>query len=467
MHVVMFADQHLESLGGAQVSMRLQKRFLERAGHLVTVVAPRMHRPAPDDGAYLDLPSIAITPDREYALTWPGARTDRFVDAELGARLPVDVVHVQGDFWGALIGHRYAARHGLPVVHTMHNRVDVGIEATAPFPTLVLRVLNAWARRALRGAEVRRNASISQSLRRDLRDSLDSASSATGTVSPAKAPGGAAAPARAVGADATGADAAPASAAGAPGAAATRTRSADGWAYLRRFARLSRAVTAPSGHFARRLESHGVAPEAAGVDVIWNGIDDDILDSALAAGPAARHPGRPRFVWLGRMSPEKRLLPFLEAVAASGIDAEVEIIGGGAQLRAAQKLVAERRPVASVVFSGRLSYAETLARLSASDAVVQTSIGFETQGMTVFEAASLGTPAVVSDPDIASELGGGVWAVPDASTSALADTLRRAAADIASGTPVAVDATIAERFRQSSRTAAMVRVYERAVSAGR
>ncbi|OZD56410.1 hypothetical protein CH252_05445, partial [Rhodococcus sp. 06-1477-1B] len=28
-----------------QVSMRLQKRFLERAGHVVTVVAPRLHRP--------------------------------------------------------------------------------------------------------------------------------------------------------------------------------------------------------------------------------------------------------------------------------------------------------------------------------------------------------------------------------------------------------------------------------------
>ena len=33
MHVVMFGDQHVESLGGAQVSMRLQRRFLERAGH--------------------------------------------------------------------------------------------------------------------------------------------------------------------------------------------------------------------------------------------------------------------------------------------------------------------------------------------------------------------------------------------------------------------------------------------------
>ena len=100
-------------------------------------------------------PSIAITPDREYALSWPGARTDRFVDAALAARPPVDVVHVQADFWGALTGHRFAARHGLPVVHTMHNRVDVGIQATAPLPRLVLRVLNAWQRRSLEGRSLR------------------------------------------------------------------------------------------------------------------------------------------------------------------------------------------------------------------------------------------------------------------------------------------------------------------------
>lgn len=427
MHVVMFADQHLESLGGAQVSMRLQKRFLERAGHVVTVVAPRLHRDAPTDAAYLDLPSIAITPDREYALTWPGARTDRFVDAEMGARLPVDVVHVQADFWGAFIGHRYAARHGLPVVHTMHNRVDVGIEATAPFPRLVLRALNAWARRVL----PRVNA----------------------FASPANAqrPGGGSRESASGGPDAT-----------VPGA--DGRGGADGWAYLRRLASLSRAVTAPSSHFARRLEGHGVTPA---VDVIWNGIDDEVLDAALATEAPARRPGRPRFIWIGRMSPEKRVLPFLEAVIASGIDAEVEIVGGGAQLRAARRVVERGIPRATVTFAGRLPYAETLRRLADADAVVQTSIGFETQGMTVFEAASLGTPAVVCDPDIAQELGSGTWPVTDATVPALSDTLRRAAADITAGTSVEPDPSIAERFRQSSRSAAMVEVYRRAVSAGR
>jgi glycosyltransferase involved in cell wall biosynthesis len=439
-HVVFFGDQHLESLGGAQVSMRLQRRFLERAGHTVTVVAPRMHLPRPNaaDPAYLDLPSVPITLDREYSLTWPGARTDRWLDAAMRSRPPVDVVHVQADFWGAFIGHRFAARHELPVVHTMHNRVDVGIAAVAPAPRLVLGALNLWERRALAGvpplaavrppdarpplAGFRRNAPFSDESAAILRN------------------------------------------------AAHPPTGGDGWAYLRRFAERADAVTAPSGHFARRLEAHGVLPagapvDAAAVDVIWNGIDDDVLDTALATGPAVRADGAARFVWVGRMSPEKRLLPFLEAVSLSGIEAHVEVIGGGGQLRAAERLLARRGTTASVVFAGRLPYAETLRRLAAADAVVQTSIGFETQGMTVFEAASLGTPAVVSDPDIAGELGVGAWTPADGSVSALADTLRAAAADIATGAAPVPDPTVAERFRQSSRTAAMVAVYERVTAA--
>ncbi|WP_203136647.1 glycosyltransferase [Microbacterium sp. JZ31] len=399
MHIVMFADQHVETLGGAQVSTRLQRRYLERAGHTVTIVAPRRHgaRAAikADDPGYLDLPSIPVTPDREYALSWPGRAADRVVDAEMARRPQADLVHVQADFWGAFLGYRYAARHGLPVVHTMHNRVDVGIEATAPFPGLVLRALNGWRRAALRGR-----------------------------------------------------------AGGAP-------TGVDGWAYLRGLARGAEAVTAPSGHFARRLEAHRVFSP---VDVVWNGIDDDLLDRVRAEAPDVRAPGVPRFVWLGRMSPEKRLLPFLEALAEADVACEVEVIGGGAQLAAARKLVAQHR--LAVRFAGKLPYDEVLRRIAAADALVQTSIGFETQGMTPFEAASLGTPAVISDPDIADEIGTGVWRVDAPADEpgrirALAATLRRAAADIAAGTAPAPDPEMPAKFRQSSRTAAMVLVYER------
>ncbi|MFY9713539.1 MAG: glycosyltransferase family 4 protein [Microbacterium sp.] len=404
MHIVFFGDQHLNSLGGAQVSMRLQREFLERAGHTVTVVAPRMHGARAGDGdpAYLDLPSMPITLDREYSMSWPGRRIDRFLDRVLSRRPPVDLVHVQADFWGAFIGHRYAHRHGIPVVHTMHNRVDVGIAAVTPLHRPVLALLNAWRRRALR----------------EIADPV---------------------------------------------------AGRDGWAYLRGLAAGAAAVTAPSTHFAHRLEQNGVFEP---VDVVWNGIDDDVRAATLAAAPSERAPGRPRFVWLGRMSPEKRLLPFLEAFVASGVDAELEIIGGGAQRAAAEKIVAEHP---SVRFSGRLTYPQTLARIAAADALVQTSIGFETQGMTPFEAATLGTPSVISDPDIAAELGGGLWAVPEASarsgpereaqrSAALAETLRRAASDIAGGTAPTPLPEVATAFLQSSRTAAMIAVYVRVLS---
>jgi len=405
MHILFFGDQHAESLGGAQVSMRLQRKYLERAGHTVTIVAPRMHAErarlagAEDDPGYVDLPSIPITADREYSLTWPGRRTDRFLDRALTRRPPVDLVHVQADFWGAYIGHRFAHRHGIPAVHTMHNRVDVGIAAVTPLHKPVLGALNLWRRTALRGI-------------------------------------------------------------------GTQPHAADGWAYLAGIAAESRAVTAPSGHFARRLEEHGVF---GSVDVIWNGIDDEVREQVLAAAPAERIPGRPRFIWLGRMSPEKRLLPFLEAVVASDVDADIEIVGGGGERRAAERIAARAgRP--GIHFAGRVGYAEVLARIAAADAVVQTSIGFETQGMTPFEAATLGTPTVVSDPDIAGELRGGLWAVPDvgadepARVAALADTLRIAAADIAAGRAPEPDPQVAADFRQSSRTAAMLQVYERAIA---
>ncbi|GGH44172.1 glycosyltransferase [Microbacterium album] len=405
MHIVMFADQHVETLGGAQVSLRLQRRYLERAGHLVTIVAPRRHGPraavAADDPGYVDTPSLPLSLDREYSFSVPGRAADAIVDRALAARPRPDLVHVQADFWEGFLGYRFAARHGVPAVHTMHNRVDVGIAAIAPvFPGLVLGGLNAWRRLALRGL-----------------------------------PGGA-------------------------------VRGADGWAHLRGLAAGAAAVTAPSAHFARRLEQHGVF---RAVDVVWNGIDDELLDRVLASGRGEPRTGPPRFVWLGRMSPEKRLLPFLEAVAAAGAPCAVEVIGGGGQLRAARRLVARRGLERTVRFAGRLPYEETLRRIARADALVQTSIGFETQGMTPFEAASLGTPAIVSDPDIAAEFAAGVWRVEPRDDEpgrirALAEALRRAAAEIEQGAAPAPDPGIAAKFRQSSRTDAMLAIYRRVLA---
>lgn len=394
LHVVMFGDQHVETSGGAQVAMRLQRKYLERAGHTVTVVAPARHgreRPNMSDPAYVDVPSIGVPRDYEYAGVWPGRRVERAVDLGIarrvgrdGARIP-DLVHVQADYWGAVLGYRFAERARVPVVHTMHNRVDAGFAATVPLAGLALAGLNLARRALLPG---------------------------TGGGS-------------------------------------------DAWAYLRGISARAAAVTAPSGHFARRLERHGVRDR---VEVVWNGIDDDVLASLARPEPSGA------LVWVGRMSPEKRLLPLIEAYAASGIDLPLDVVGGGFEWEDAWRL-AERRGVHDRVrFLGRLGYDETLARIAASTALVQTSIGFETQGMTPFEAAQLGTPSIVSDPDIADEMGGGLWRVRPADGEperirALADALREAAADIARGALPEPSERVRREFVQSSRTEAMLEVY--------
>lgn len=396
LHVVFFGDQHAETAGGAQIAMRLQRKFLERAGHTVTIVAPRRHGrglAGMQDQAYIDLPSAPVPADPEYSIVWPGRRADRAIDRGVARRVtahgaPVpDLVHVQADFWGAVLGYRFARRARLPVVHTMHNRVDVGIAATVPFPTIAVRALNAWRRRAL----------------------------------PGSGPG------------------------------------SDGWAYLRGIATGASAATAPSGHFARRLEEHDVFEP---VDVIWNGIDDDVLRDLPTPDASGA------LVWVGRMSAEKRLLPFLQAYSASRIDMPVEIVGGGFQRDEAERYVRARGLSDRVRFLGRLSYPDTLARIAAASALVQTSIGFETQGMTPFEAAQLGTPSVISDLDIADEMGGGVWRVSPGQTETarireLATVLRNVERDVRRGSAPEPSPRVRREFVQSSRTEAMLGVYRR------
>ena len=99
-------------------------------------------------------------------------------------------------------------------------------------------------------------------------------------------------------------------------------------------------------------------------------------------------------------------------------------------------------------------------------ALVRTSIGFETQGLTPFEAAALGTPTIFSDPQIADDVAvSPEWRVADESVSALAATLRDAVAQL-SAEPggLRVPESEAQRFLQSSQTSVMLALYERALS---
>jgi 1,2-diacylglycerol 3-alpha-glucosyltransferase len=393
MHILAFTDQHAQSLGGVQVSLRLQRKFLQRLGHEFTIVAPRLHRSHERDEHDISLPSWPITKDREYSASWPGRRAVQRVIAALEGRKPVDVIHIQGDFWGALLGYRVARILDVPVVHTMHNNVDKGTRAVTPLAPVLFAGLNVWRRMLL-------------------------------------------------------------------GPAHSRQRGA--WKYLHALAKNATVVTAPSQHFSRELIRHGVA---ASVAVTPTGVDDDVVDVTLAALEKKREPhSEPTFVWLGRMSHEKRILQLLKAITLAGVDARFELYGSGLLRDEVSAFIRSNALEGKVVQRGAVSYEDALLAIAKADALIQTSVGFETQGMTVFEASALGTPSVLSDPNIADDLDAAVcWRVADTSVIALAEAIRAAALDL-SHDRLRIPNDDANRFRQSVQTARIVDVYESSIT---
>lgn len=407
MHVLIVTDQHPESLGGVQVAIRLQRKYLERLGHRVTIVAPALHRSgydtnAPDRAAYIDLPSRPITRDREYGISWPGARTDRVLASALAGLPALDLVHIQGDFWGAMIGLRAARGLKVPVVHTMHNHVDEGTRAVVPFPfvaQIVFAGLRAW-RWVVLGR---------------VRGGVD------------------------------------------------RT-SRGAWRYLAELAAEAAVVTAPSHHFARLLEDRGACAE---VRVTPGGVDDEVIAAALAE--PRRERTRPKLVWLGRMSQEKRVLEFIDAIAQSGIDADVTLHGAGLLLPKVCERVAALGLTDRVQLAGPVPYVGALSAMHDADALVQTSIGFETQGLTPFEAAALGTPTIFSDPNIAADVAvSPAWVADGSEIGDLAAVLRAAVNELSAGlagsSPVRVAPDAGAQFLQSRRMRDMVVAYESALA---
>lgn len=388
MHIAFFSDQHPATLGGLQVSLGLQRKYLEAAGHTVTVCAPQARRlPSPRHSR----PHDVLVPSQQFgdhAFYFPGLRSDRMTDATFSTLPPVDVVHVQADVWGAWSGYRFARRYGLPVVHTMHSNVEVGLPAVVPFARAGFRLLYAQQQKHLRTGPVR-----------------------------------------------------------------------DMAGYVRAFSQAADTLIVPSSHFAQRLRAHGVEED---FHIVPTGVDDDQVGSVLAQ-PRLPRP-RPVLLWPGRVSKEKQLDDMIRAFALSGLDAELHVYGTGPDLQRCQMLSEQLRVDHRVRFRGTVAHDTMLKAMRQADAVVQSSLGFETQGLTVYEAIAVGTPALVRDPNIAQELPE-LWHQPvaDSSIDALAVGLQKLPALFAGGEVSGLRGTHSQ-FSQSRLTARIIKIYQRTLA---
>lgn len=354
MHIVFFLDQHIDSPGGAQGSARLQRKYLERLGHTVSICSPQ-----PDGNqwrpAEVVLPSRKLQADGVYRAIIPTKRLARDMEQQLLALPAIDIIHLQGDFSSVLLGVWFARRHAIPTVLTYHTNLPAGLDATlSPLQKqLVMGGMGVFAKQF-----------IGSSL-------------------------------------------------------ATAWQLRDPAAFQAELGRHVDLRTAPSQHFARLLEQRGVP---APVHVVSNGIDDDLVATVESISPR-----EPVIVWAGRMSAEKRPLEFLEAVAESGTHAMVDMYGQGTLYEAVKEKVAALHLEQQVVLHGHVSHEELFAVLAKSSILVQSSVGFETQGMTLFEATTFGVHVVVSDPDLVEGLAEGEYTLArHESVSALAEALSTA-----------------------------------------
>jgi len=212
-------------------------------------------------------------------------------------------------------------------------------------------------------------------------------------------------------------------------------------------------ILAPSRHFARVLVERGVSDRNGGKPVIVpTGVDDDVI--ATVVKPRSTEGAAARVVWVGRFSAEKRPVEFCEALAHVKRDSLGVLVGSGT-LRAE----AERIAPTGTVFTGPLAYADALREIAGADVLVQSSYGFETQGMTVTEALALGTAVVVVDPDIANELPADrVTVSVDLSPAALAAAIESAIDE--SRRNNAHTPLNSANFMQSSLTAQTIDLYD-------
>jgi len=369
MHVALFTDLHPATFGGAQISVDTQRRALEHLGHQVTVFAPPLAKTPDPDPCVVELRPVPVIASLarflgrydDYVFVWPSNANRALIDQAFLVREPIDIVHTQGDLGVAIAGLEAARRHGIPVVQTKHTRYDAYFEQAASAPLLLAMVVSRMQKPCL--------------TREFSFKSVEES-------------------------------------------AAARLA----WRFMVAHAQAVDHTIIPTRHFAQALAERGVNRP---MSVISNGIDDNVIDRAMAAEIVRPSESEPLgLIWCGRLSSEKRVVAAIEAV--SQVDGcTLDIYGAGVLEASIRKAIESAGLSARIRLRGRVDHEECLKAMRSSGALLFTSYGFDTQGLVLLEAAAMSLPTIYCDPDLGETVpdGGGLLTA-DPSPGAIAAAIR-------------------------------------------
>lgn len=179
--------------------------------------------------------------------------------------------------------------------------------------------------------------------------------------------------------------------------------------------------------------------------------------------------GVPRFVFMGRIVPQKGLDWLVQALSRVTVPVHLDVAGRGYQEAQIRKQVERFGLGQRVTFHGWLGESEVLDLIRRSRAVIFPSVWHEPAGLVTIEAGALGRPVIASRVGGIPEYvvpGRTALLVEPSDVTGLAGTIERLATDWPLARRMGEEAwkLTKERFSLSSHRADLERLYQRAVN---
>lgn len=390
LRIAIFTDVFLGIPGGIPSSIRAQKASLETLGHQVTIFCPGTQKdysnPLNKFGADHD-PNIILVPTAKFLVnSAPFSKWTKYVTRFIEQKYPnlaetFDLFHIHYEATTSMAGLLLAKKYGIKVVQTMHGREDMAIAINVPHPfkTLAATGINLIHRVTLKSITKKspkpdhQNPELKKSPDLDYQNAEIKSSSQPSHQNPEI-----------------------------KNLAPTIARR-EMWQMMVRQANLADQVITPSTHFAKKLQLFGVTRP---ISVISNGIADQEIANFTPRIRTYQDHEPLRILWFSRLSKEKRILPFLESLR---IAQELEpnfrfiftIIGDGNQMSKVRKFCRKHFDEASIKILGTIPHQEILQKYTEDQHLsIINSYQFDTQGLTILEAAACNLPVIYADPDM-------------------------------------------------------------------
>lgn len=360
MKIAFFSDCYLDLTGGIVSSINAQKAALEKMGHTVYIFSTGFSR-SKRELKNLARQKIFVVPSCKLCFKGltPISRRPGVIEKWLLREHPeireFDVLYIHYESGCSIAGLRLGKRLGIPTVQVMHGREDMGESNIIPFGlrTFVAVMLNWFHSWYLpHPVKVRHDDYLADSIAK-----------------------------------------------------------AKMWTMMVNHANYADLVLTPSEHFRRKLLHYGVKKK---IRVVPNGF----ADNKFLATPSLRElaPGEKlRMVWHSRVSAEKRMMPFLRALAQVKGKYHLDVYGGGGDYFRAQRYA--RRHGLDVKFHGNVKFDELAKAISRAHLDVLVSYNFDTFGMTLIEAEAYGTPVFFCDPDMKEVVPAGSYVMSKSESS--------------------------------------------------